>query len=88
MVFRTPTHRLYIRIIARYVFYRLVSHVLPFTPRQLEWGTCGTPQWLYTKFREVVLMVHPRGMPNENNRENKLCHGYCPSHEEYDKNGE
>lgn len=83
MVFRAPTRRLYIRIIARYVFYRLVSHILPFT----NGARCGTPQWLYTGFREVVLMVHPRGMPDENNRENKLCHGYCPSHEEYDKNG-
>jgi len=30
-------------------------------------------------------MVHPRGMPDENNRETKLCHGQRPSHEEYDK---
>lgn len=87
MVFRTPTRRLYIGIIARYVFYRLVSHILLSHQEHSNGARCGTPQWLYTGFREVVLMVHPRGMPDENNRENKLCHGYCPSHEEYDKNG-
>ncbi len=43
MVFRTPTRQLYIGIIARYVFYRLVSHILPFTPRALEWGTVRHP---------------------------------------------